>query len=115
MRPGNNPIETYKASKGGDGLRIREDLPRLIAQGYDALTPADRELLKWLGVFFRKPTPGKFMMRIRMPNGFATSDQLEAIAGLSERLGNGTLDITDRKSTRLNSSHSAKSRMPSSA
>ena len=101
MRPGNNPIETYKASKGGDGLRIRDDLPRLIAQGDAALTPADRELLKWLGVFFRKPTPGKFMMRIRMPNGFATGEQLEAIAGLSERLGNGTLDITTRQQLEL--------------
>jgi len=101
MRPGNNPIETYKAAKGGDGLRIREDLPRLIQQGAEALTPADKELLKWLGVFFRKPTPGKFMMRIRMPNGFATSEQLEAIADLAERLGNGTLDITTRQQIEL--------------
>ena len=101
MRPGSNPIETYKASKGGDGLRIREDLPRLIQQGADALTPADKELLKWIGVFFRRPTPGKFMMRIRMPNGFATSEQLMTIAALSERLGNGTLDITTRQQIEL--------------
>jgi len=101
MRPGNNPIETYKASKGGDGLRIREDLPRLIQQGVEALTPAERELLKWVGVFLRKPTPGKFMMRIRMPNGFVTSEQLMAIAELSERLGNGTLDITTRQQLEL--------------
>lgn len=101
MRPGNNPIETYKASKGGDGLRIREDLSRLIEQGAEALTPADKELLKWIGVFFRKPTPGRFMMRIRMPNGFATSEQLVAIADLSERLGNGTLDITTRQQIEL--------------
>ena len=65
MRPGHNPIETYKASKGGDGLRIQEDLSRFVQQGYESLTPADKELLKWVGVFFRKPTPGKFMMRIR--------------------------------------------------
>ena len=101
MRPGNNPIETYKASKGGDGLRIREDLSRFIQQGCESLTPADKELLKWVGVFFRKPTPGKFMMRIRMPNGFATSEQLVAIADLSERLGNETLDITTRQQIEL--------------
>jgi len=101
MRPGHNPIETYKASKDGDGLRIREDLPRFIQQGHESLTPADKELLKWVGVFFRKPTPGKFMMRIRMPNGFATSEQLVAIADLSERLGNGTLDITTRQQIEL--------------
>ncbi|PIQ83595.1 MAG: ferredoxin--nitrite reductase [Candidatus Omnitrophica bacterium CG11_big_fil_rev_8_21_14_0_20_63_9] len=101
MRPGNNPIETYKASKEGDGLRIREDLPRLVAGGYDALTPADKELLKWIGVFFRKPTPGKFMMRIRMPNGFATSEQLTTIADLSQGVGNGTVDITTRQQLEL--------------
>src|SRR5215467_15618778 len=101
MRPGANPIEEYKQSKGGDPLRIREDLDRLIARGWQSLTASDRELLKWIGVFFRKPTPGKFMMRIRMPNGFATSAQLAAIADVSKRLGNGTLDITTRQQIEL--------------
>jgi len=101
MREGANPIEHYKQSKDGDPLRIREDLPRFITEGWEALTPSDKELLKWIGVFFRKPTPGKFMMRIRMPNGFATSAQLAAIADLSKRLGNGTVDITTRQQIEL--------------
>src|SRR5215831_7438100 len=101
MRPGTNPIEEYKQTKQGDPLRIREDLPRLATQGWEALTPADKELLKWIGVFFRKPTPGKFMMRIRMPNGFATGAQLAAIADLSKRLGNGAVDITTRQHIEL--------------
>ena len=101
MRPGNNPVEQFKASKGGDPLRIREDLPRLIQNGWESLTPADKDLLKWLGIFFRKPTPGQFMMRIRMPNGFATSEQLRAIADLSRRLGNNILDITTRQQVEL--------------
>src|SRR6266436_5557962 len=99
---GINAVEGYKASMNGDGLRIREHLPQIIERGAEALTPAEKELLKWIGVFFRKPTPGKFMMRIRMPNGFASSTQLRTIAELSRRLGNSVLD---RKSTRLNSSH----------
>src|SRR5256712_12785157 len=41
------------------------------------------------------------MMRIRMPSGFATSAQLAAIAYLSKRLGNGTLDITTRQQIEL--------------
>src|SRR5207247_1152789 len=101
MRPGYNAIEEYKQTKHGNPLLIREDLPRLIAEGWEALSPADKELLKWVGIFFRKPTPGKFMMRIRMPNGFATSSQLAAIADLSKRLGNGTLDITTRQQIEL--------------
>ena len=94
MRPGANPIEEFKQSKQGNPLRIKEDLPRLTSQGWEKLSVSDKELLKWVGVFFRKPTPGKFMMRIRMPNGFATSKQLAAISDVSSRLGNGTLDIT---------------------
>ncbi|HYM13629.1 MAG TPA: hypothetical protein VEU62_23010 [Bryobacterales bacterium] len=101
MRSGINAVESYKASKGGDGLRIREDLPRLARQGYEALTLGEKELLKWVGVFFRRPTPGQFMMRLRMPNGFATAEQLRAIAEISRRLGNGILDITTRQQIEL--------------
>src|SRR5438874_6932724 len=101
MRSGANPIEEYKQSKGGNPLKIREDLPRFVQNGWEALSASDKELLKWLGVFFRKPTPGKFMMRIRMPNGFATGSQLAAIADVSKRMGNGTLDITTRQQIEL--------------
>ena len=101
MRPGNSVVETYKAEVGGDGLRIREWLPELIARGHESLTQAEKDLLKWVGVFFRKPTPGQFMMRIRMPNGFATSEQLFSIAELSRRLGNSVLDITTRQQVEL--------------
>jgi ferredoxin-nitrite reductase len=86
---------------GGNGLRIREYLPEIIERGAAALTPAEKELLKWLGVFFRRPTPGKFMMRVRMPNGFATSEQLRTIAELSRRLGNSVLDLTTRQQIEL--------------
>ena len=86
---------------GGDGLRIRESLPEIISRGAAALTPAEKELLKWLGVFFRRPTPGKFMMRVRMPNGFVSSKQLRAVADLSRRLGNNVLDITTRQQMEL--------------
>jgi len=41
------------------------------------------------------------MMRIRMPNGFARSEQLRAIAELSRRLGNGAVDITTRQQIEL--------------
>ncbi len=101
MRPGANPIETYKAAAGGNGLVIRDRLPELIDRGWEKLQPDEKELLKWIGVFLRKPTPGRFMMRIRMPNGFGKSHQLRAIADLSTRLGNGVLDITTRQQLEL--------------
>jgi ferredoxin-nitrite reductase len=98
---GSNAIEGYKSSMNGDGLGILDHLPQILERGASALTPAEKELLKWVGLFFRKPTPGKFMMRIRMPNGFVRSDQLRTIAELSRRLGNGVLDITTRQQIEL--------------
>jgi len=96
-----NSVESLKSLKWWNPLRVRADLPEMIAKGADALTPAEKDLLKWVGVFFRKPTPGQFMMRIRMPNGFATSAQLRAIAEISHRIGNGVLDITTRQQIEL--------------
>src|SRR5205085_6382332 len=43
----------------------------------------------------------RFMMRVRMPNGFTNSSQLRAIADLSLRLGNCVLDITTRQQIQL--------------
>jgi ferredoxin-nitrite reductase len=96
-----NAVEAYKASMGGDGLRIIDHLPQIIQRRAESLTPAEKELLKWVGVFYRRPTPGKFMMRIRMPNGFVRSDQLRTVAELSRRLGNAVLDITTRQQIEL--------------
>jgi ferredoxin-nitrite reductase len=96
-----NAVEGYKAAMAGDGLRILEHLPQIIQRGAESLTPAEKELLKWLGVFYRRPTPGKFMMRIRMPNGFVSSQQLRTIAELSRRIGNSVLDITTRQQIEL--------------
>ena len=59
-----NKIEEYKSEK--DGLDILTDVPRYAAEGWEAITDGDRERLKWAGVFFRKQTPGRFMMRVRM-------------------------------------------------
>jgi ferredoxin-nitrite reductase len=100
-RPVGNAIEGYKASMNGNALRILDELPQIIERGTAALTAAEKELLKWIGVFFRRPTPGKFMMRVRMPNGFVNSDQLRAIAELSRRLGNSVVDITTRQQMEL--------------
>src|SRR6202140_820072 len=96
-----NAVEGYKTLMDGDGLRILEHLPQIIQRGAEALTAAEKELLKWVGVFYRRPTPGKFMMRIRMPNGFVSSGQLRTIAELSRRIGNSVLDITTRQQIEL--------------
>ena len=101
MRTGSNAVEGYKANINGNALAIREDLPAIIARGHESMTAAEKDLLKWLGVFFRKPTPGRFMMRIRMPNGLTHARQIRAIAEVSRRLGNCVVDITTRQQIQL--------------
>lgn len=101
MRPGNNPIERYKAEK--DGLDILDEIEELAAGhgGWETMEPGDRERLKWIGTFFRKPTPGRFMMRIRITNGQASSVQLRTLSEIARRLGNGVLDLTTRQQIEL--------------
>ena len=69
-----NKIERYKREK--DGLDVEADIQRFARDGWEAIDESDRERLKWLGVFFRRQTPGRFMMRIRMPNGFTNAAQI---------------------------------------
>jgi len=89
-----NKIEEYKSAK--DGLDVLNDVPRYAAEGWQAIDDGDKERLKWAGVFFRRQTPGQFMMRVRIPNGIMTATQLRAIAEISREFGRGFADITTR-------------------
>src|SRR6185295_10259852 len=75
-----NKIERLKKEK--DGLDIVADVPRIAAGEWQAIDDADRERLKWAGVFFRRQTPGRFMMRVRIANGLTNAEQMAALADL---------------------------------
>lgn len=94
-----NKIEEYKQEK--DGLDIIHDLPRYAAEGWESITDGDKERLKWAGVFFRRQTPGHFMMRLRIPNGITKAMQLRTIGELSGKYGRGFADITTRQQIQL--------------
>ncbi|MBI2181866.1 MAG: Rieske 2Fe-2S domain-containing protein [Deltaproteobacteria bacterium] len=94
-----NKIEEYKKEK--DGLEILHDLPRYATEGWEAITDGDKERLKWAGVFFRRQTPGHFMMRVRIPNGITTATQVRALGEISEEFGKGFADITTRQQIQL--------------
>ena len=78
-----------------------EDIPYYIRNGWEAIPPEKRDRLKWVGVFYRRQTPGKFMMRLRMSNGFSNADQFRAIASISESQGPGFVDLTTRQQIQL--------------
>ena len=60
--------------------------------------------LKWLGLVHRdKRTPGKFMMRLRIPNGITNADLMRFYADVVEPYGTdlGVIDITTRQNIQL--------------
>ena len=85
------------------GLELAPQLPRLAAEGWDNLDEATLTIrLKWLGIFFRPVTPGRFMVRLRLPNGVIRSEQLTVLADAVDRCGDqGSADITTRQNLQL--------------
>src|SRR5262245_13402460 len=94
-----NKIEAVKAAR--DGLEITEDLVRFAREGWRTISDDDKERLKWAGVFFRRPTPGHFMMRIRMANGILTSRQLRLLGDITREIGRNIADVTTRQQIQL--------------
>src|SRR5574337_1263111 len=94
-----NKIEEMKAER--DGLDVGKEIEAFAQQGWETISEGDIERLKWHGIFFRKHTPGFFMMRIRIPNGIASIDQARALARISHQFGRGLMDITTRQQLQL--------------
>ena len=96
-----NKFEKLKAEK--DGLDIKDQLEHFAEIGWQAMDKSDLELrLKWVGIFYRPLTPGKFMLRLRMPNGILTSEQMRVLGHIVQRYGeDGNADITTRQNLQL--------------
>lgn len=94
-----NKIEALKTER--DGLDVRESIARYAREGWEAITEDDVQRLKWYGIFLRNPTPGFFMIRVRIPNGLTSSYQLRALATVAEKYGNGLIDLTTRQQVQL--------------
>ncbi|MBE9180986.1 ferredoxin--nitrite reductase [Oculatella sp. LEGE 06141] len=96
-----NKFEKFKAEK--DGLAVKPELDHFAQIGWEAMDQTDREhRLKWLGVFFRPVTPGKFMLRMRTPSGEMTSHKMRVLAEIVQRYGeDGNADITTRQNLQL--------------
>jgi sulfite reductase (ferredoxin) len=92
-----------------------DEIRQFARDGHDSIPP------EWLSTYFRtwgiytqgdgrgvtggtggegRQTPF-FMVRIRIPNGLLTSQQLRTIANLSSEFGNGVADITVRQNIQL--------------
>jgi sulfite reductase (ferredoxin) len=108
-----NAAERFK--KDDAGLNVRDRiLTRYAYQGFGSIDPTDlRGRFRWWGLYTqRRPGIGGgrtgaledaeiedsyFMMRVRIPGGQLTSDQLRTVAGVAKEYGRDLADITDRQ------------------
>mgnify|MGYP005839081077 CR=1 FL=1 len=102
-----NKIEQAKAKK--HPILLRQELEHFARIGWEAMDEFERDYgLKWLGFFHRPVTPGKFMLRMRIPNGILTSTQMCVLADIVQRCcqgsgfqDQGNADITTRQNLQL--------------
>jgi ferredoxin-nitrite reductase len=93
-------IEQMKRDK--DGLDCVDDIDRFAKTGnWEELSEDDKARFKWHGLFFRKQTPGHFMLRLRMTCGGSNAAQFRVIADLSDEYGKGFCDLTTRQQIQM--------------
>lgn len=59
------------------------------------ITPNELAMFKWSGIY-QQLQPGFFMMRLRIPGGVVTADQLDCIADVADTYAQGEICITTR-------------------
>src|SRR5438477_7450305 len=94
-----NPVERLKRDKAP--LGIREELPALIAQGYENVAAEDIVRLQWWGLYHDKPKVGTFMMRVKIAGGVLTPPQLRAIGEIANRYGQGYGELSTRQNIQI--------------
>jgi ferredoxin-nitrite reductase len=103
-----NKFEKIKNEKGGHRIWTEvSELAALVREGttkWEDLDLDDVDVrLKWAGLFHRrKRTPGRYMMRLKVPNGELTAEQLRFMGDVIAKHGaDGCADITTRANMQL--------------
>jgi ferredoxin-nitrite reductase len=94
-----NPVERIKRDRAP--LGIRDELPALIAAGYEAVDEEDIVRLQWWGLYHDKPKVGTFMLRVKIAAGHLTPAKLRAIGEVSNRYGQGSGELSTRQCIQL--------------
>jgi len=95
-----NNAERIKREK--DGLDVWADIERYARTGFESIVPDDQDRFKWYGLYTQRPVEeGFFMLRIKVPNGIISADQLETIGWLAQFYARSTGDITTRQGIQL--------------
>ena len=94
-----NSVERIKRDK--PPLGIRDELPALIAAGYERMPEEEIVRLQWWGLYHDKPKVGTFMLRVKIPSGILSPLQLRTIGELSTRFGRNDGELTTRQNIQL--------------
>jgi len=94
-----NPVERLKREKAP--LGIRDELPALIAAGYENVAEEDVVRLQWWGLYHDKPKVGTFMLRVKLPSGHLTPAKLRAVGEVSNLYGRGDGELSTRQCIQL--------------
>jgi len=112
-----NPNERTK--KDDDGLNVRQRIENIYSvRGFASIDAADlRGRFRWWGLYTQRRQGidgGKtailepeelddeyFMLRVRIPGGRLTNEQLRTIATISTEFGRDVADVTDRQNIQL--------------
>jgi sulfite reductase beta subunit-like hemoprotein len=94
-----NSVERIKRDR--PPLLIRDELPALVALGYERMPEEDVVRLQWWGLYHDKPKVGTFMLRVKIPSGILTPAKLRAIGDVANRYGRGDAELTTRQCIQL--------------
>ncbi|KAJ9705039.1 hypothetical protein PVL29_003200 [Vitis rotundifolia] len=109
FREGINPQEKVKIEKDPMKLFIEDGINELASKSFEEIekskhTKDDIDVrLKWLGLFHRrKHQYGRFMMRLKLPNGVTSSAQTRYLASAIRQYGKeGCADVTTRQNWQI--------------
>jgi sulfite reductase beta subunit-like hemoprotein len=100
--PNMNEPAAERIKREKDGLDVWTDILGYARTGFGNIPPDDMDRFKWYGLYTQRPTEAqRFMLRIRIPNGIASSEQLETIGWISEVYAQSSGDITTRQDIQL--------------
>jgi ferredoxin-nitrite reductase len=88
--------ERLKLEKPGPAV-WKDIIERYASQGFDSIEEDDFERFKWIGFYQQRPKDGHFMLRLKVPGGRLTNDQLRMFAGIVHDYARGVADITTRQ------------------
>ncbi|KAB5561229.1 hypothetical protein DKX38_006186 [Salix brachista] len=109
FRQGINPQGKVKIEKEPMKLFMEngiEELAKLSMEEIDKEKSTKDDIdvrLKWLGLFHRRKNQyGRFMMRLKLPNGVTTSEQTRYLASVIRKYGkDGCADVTTRQNWQI--------------